>query len=82
MRHGTIHFTAVVVDAVVGTRGSLLYRKSDGTWHTLATATVNSQHRLLFSRSLGRGTLVLRAMVNKTAYNFSGTSRTITLHLS
>jgi hypothetical protein len=82
VRHGVITFTASVADAIAGTRGSLQYRRSDGSWHTLAIGQVASNHRLVLSRTLGRGTLVMRIVVNKSAYNFGASSRAFTLHLS
>ena len=81
LAHGVVQFTDAVAGAVQGTKAALQYRRSDGSWHDLAYGFVTSDHRVSFTRSLGRGHWILRVAVARTAYDFGATTRAASLHL-
>jgi hypothetical protein len=78
---GTIRFQAFAAGAVQGTKTSLQYIRSDGTWHDLAYGSIGSNGATTFVRSLGTGHWILRVMVARTIYDFGNTSRPASLHV-
>jgi len=82
MRSGRITVTATTRYAVAGTKAWLQYRRPNGEWASLVSATVSSRGTLTLVTSLNRGTRWLRIYLVSTSTNAAASTKPFVLYLT